>query len=49
MDYKNDHDRIQDRFNGVCHRNKGVDEPEKNTHHNQGNQKLAPKAFAVKA
>jgi hypothetical protein len=37
QDYKNDHDSIQDRLDGSCHRNEAVDEPEKNTHHDQGN------------
>ena len=35
--HHNDHDSIQDRFNGARHRNKAVDEPEKNAHHDQGN------------
>ncbi len=32
------HDGIQDRFNGRCHRDEVVDEPEKNTNHNQNHQ-----------
>jgi hypothetical protein len=34
--HHNDDNRIQDRLNGTRHRNEGVDEPEKNAHHNQG-------------
>jgi hypothetical protein len=35
--HHNNDDSIQDRFNGARHRNKAVDEPEKNAHHDQGN------------
>ena len=32
------HDGIQDRFNGRCHRDVVIDEPEKNTNHDQNQQ-----------
>jgi hypothetical protein len=35
--HENDYHCVKDRFDGSCHGNEGVDEPEKNTHHDQGN------------
>jgi hypothetical protein len=40
QDYTNDHDNIQDRLDGARHRNIGIDEPEKNPHHDQDNYDL---------
>src|SRR5579859_2864332 len=40
QDHKNDHHGIQDRLDGTGHRDKAVDEPEKNTHYNQSDQNI---------
>jgi hypothetical protein len=40
QNHENDHESIQDRLNGARHRNEAIDEPEKNTNHDQNHQDL---------
>ena len=41
QDNDNDHDGIQNRFNGARHWDESVDEPEKNTNHDQNHNYLS--------
>jgi len=40
QNYRDDHNGVQDRLNRARHRYEAVDEPEENTHHDQGHQNL---------
>jgi hypothetical protein len=38
QNYENDHDSIQDRLDGACHRDETVNQPEENPNHDQGQE-----------
>jgi hypothetical protein len=40
QNHDNDHDSIQNRLNGSCHRYVAINQPEENTHHDQDHYEL---------